>query len=343
MSRFRADANIVINCFMENREQQILSEIKVMMASIRSQLERLDAKMAELQQMVDPEEFEAESIDIEIDVDEAVEAVQTVEVQEISLQMEEDDDDLPFAQSEVVEQPVEEAVEEAAEEPVEKNIEESLEEPVQNSVEELVGLPAEESVAESEENSDEEPCGELVEESDEEFVDESADYPEEEIEEEEADGTQEDLPEEQTEEAYKEPEQVDEPLGQVEDTTAEEDDDDLPGIFDIPEPLTVAAKAAETAKPVLNDVVMTDYAWKRDMPGSSVKDIRSAIGLNDRVRFINHLFKEDAQAFVNALSEINRMESLEDVVSYICVQYPEWEMGSELVYRFMMAVRRKIR
>ena len=275
MSRFRADANIVINCFMENREQQILSEIKVMMASIRSQLERLDAKMAELQQMVDPEEFEAESIDIEIDVDEAVEAVQTVEVQEISLQMEEDDDDLPFAQSEVVEQPVEEAVEEAAEEPVEKNVEES--------------------------------------------------------------------PEEQTEEAYEEPEQVDEPLGQVEDTTAEEDDDDLPGIFDIPEPLTVAAKAAETAKPVLNDVVMTDYAWKRDMPGSSVKDIRSAIGLNDRVRFINHLFKEDAQAFVNALSEINRMESLEDVVSYICVQYPEWEMGSELVYRFMMAVRRKIR
>ena len=36
---------------MENREQQILSEIKSMMTSIRSQLERLDAKMAELQQI----------------------------------------------------------------------------------------------------------------------------------------------------------------------------------------------------------------------------------------------------------------------------------------------------
>ena len=30
---------------MENREQQILSEIKSMVASIRSQLEKLDAKM----------------------------------------------------------------------------------------------------------------------------------------------------------------------------------------------------------------------------------------------------------------------------------------------------------
>ena len=34
---------------MENRQQQILSEIKEMMSSIRVQLEQLDAKMAELQ------------------------------------------------------------------------------------------------------------------------------------------------------------------------------------------------------------------------------------------------------------------------------------------------------
>ena len=44
---------------MENREQQILSEIKSMMSSIRMQLEQLDAKMAELQQVVDPEDISA--------------------------------------------------------------------------------------------------------------------------------------------------------------------------------------------------------------------------------------------------------------------------------------------
>ena len=52
---------------MENREQQILSEIKAMMASVRSQLELLDAKMAELQQAVGQEDEEMVPIDLELD------------------------------------------------------------------------------------------------------------------------------------------------------------------------------------------------------------------------------------------------------------------------------------
>ena len=53
---------------MENREQQILSEIKNMMGTIRAQLELLDAKMAELQQCVDPEEFDNNPIELDIEV-----------------------------------------------------------------------------------------------------------------------------------------------------------------------------------------------------------------------------------------------------------------------------------
>ena len=60
---------------MENREQQILSEIKSMMSSIRMQLELLDAKMAELQQVVDPEDVSAMPIDLEI-LENEVEPVQ---------------------------------------------------------------------------------------------------------------------------------------------------------------------------------------------------------------------------------------------------------------------------
>lgn len=78
------------------------------------------------------------------------------------------------------------------------------------------------------------------------------------------------------------------------------------------------------------------------MPGTSVRDIRSAISLNDRVIFINQLFEEDAQAFVNALSDINQMTTLDEVVEYLAARYPQWNMNSDLVYRFMMAVRRKI-
>ena len=111
---------------MENREQQILSEIKSMMASIRSQLERLDAKMAELQQVVDPEEFDMAPIDIDIDEVAHEEPVQIVEVQEIPMEVEEP-----------VEEVVEESVEEVADlpeeepeaiEPVEEPVEEPLEE-----------------------------------------------------------------------------------------------------------------------------------------------------------------------------------------------------------------------
>ena len=90
---------------MENREQQILSEIKSMMASIRSQLERLDAKMAELQQVVDPEEFDMAPIDIDIDEVAHEEPVQIVEVQEIPMEVEEPEE-------EVVEEVVEEVQEE---------------------------------------------------------------------------------------------------------------------------------------------------------------------------------------------------------------------------------------
>ena len=249
-----------------------------MMASIRSQLERLDAKMAELQQVVDPEEFDMAPIDIDIEDVVQEEPAQTVEVQEIPMEVEE----------ELVE-----------------SVEEPAEEPVEEPVEEVEDLPEEEPEA-----------AEVVEEPE----------PEKEVE----------------PEPIPEPEIDDDlPFAEV---PAPEDDDDLPGIFDLPEePVTVAAKAADEAKPILNEVMAADCAWRKDMPGSPVRDIRSAISLNDRVIFINLLFKEDAQAFVDTLAKINTMETLDQAVEYICTTFPSWDLNSDLVYRFMMAVRRKVK
>lgn len=84
-------------------------------------------------------------------------------------------------------------------------------------------------------------------------------------------------------------------------------------------------------------------AWLNDMPGPEVKDIRSAISLNDRVMFISSLFREDSMLFQDVVSKINAQTSIDKVVSYLEETFPEWNMDSELVYRFMMAVRRKIR
>ena len=60
---------------MENSQQQILSEIRFLMASVRSQLEELDAKIALWQQLVDPVEEAA----IELDFDKSKYAFHSTE------------------------------------------------------------------------------------------------------------------------------------------------------------------------------------------------------------------------------------------------------------------------
>ena len=302
---FSGDANIDNNCFMENREQQILSEIKSMVASIRSQLEMLDAKMVEFHQAVDPEGFKAESINVIIDDIGMLAPPVEPQIVEIPL-------DIPEEEPETEIVPEEESADEA----------EAYEEP--------------ETEAADEEDDDDDlpfddvPAGEPV--------DEPVDIPSEESD---------DLPEESVipipvEEPVAEEPTVTEPAVEEPAVQEQDDDDDLPGFFDVPETVTVASKAAVSAKPTINDAHSTDQAWRKDMPGTPVKDIRSAISLNDRVIFINNLFAQDAQAFVNTLSAINSMASLDEVVEYTAAEYPHWDLNSDIVYRFMMAVRRKV-
>ena len=204
---------------MENKQQQILSEIQSMMTSIRNQFNLLDAKISEFQQCV-PAEEEQETIDLE---------------------------------------------------PIE-----------------FISLATELEVAEEEVAIEEEPVAEP----------EVAD----------------DLPE----------------------------DDDLP-FFDEPEAVVeTAAEPVVKSAPIID--TMTDkQAWRTDMPGSPVKDVRSAISLNDRILFINKLFDEDPMAFQEAIGKVNSFETFAQVVEYISSEHSDWNLESDTVYRFMMAVRRKVR
>ena len=239
---------------MENKEQQILAEIRTMMSSLRQQMEMLDAKMAQLQQLTQSDDEELTPIVLDID---------------------------PF--TEPVEVPVAEPVVESIEEVVEEPVEVPAEEPVEDLQEDDVpfDLPAEEP--------EEEPAEELLEEP-----------------------VVEDLPE-----SVEEP--VEEPVAEV----------------------------VEEQKPVVQeaiiDVMTEKQAWRTDMPGTPVKDVRLAISLHERVLFINHLFSENPMAFQAAVNKVNASESLEQVVEYVKETFPQWNLESDLVYRFMMAVRRKIR
>lgn len=204
---------------MENKERQILSEIKEMMASLRSRMEALEAKMDELQQLADQEDTDMDPIDLDIE-DMMVEPSVGP------------DDDLPFG-----------------------DVPETVVEP----------------------------------------------------------------------EITEEPEMVEEPEADL-----------MPVVEPEEEAAVIEPKVA-----VIDS--MTDrQAWRNDMPGSHVRDIRSAISLNDRILFINTLFGQDPMAFQESLTKINQMSSLDEVVSYVVAERPDWDLESETVYRFMMAVRRKV-
>lgn len=229
---------------MENREQQILSEIISMAASIREQLEALENKLIQLQTGAGTEEETGEPIDLDID----------------DIVSPEPSDDLPFYDL-------------PSAEPV--------------SVESVDDLPEPESEPESE-SEPEQPSDDLPE-----FI-------------------------EPEDEAVSEPE--------PEDILRLEED-------------TVPVKT----RTVMLDRMTARQSWRTDMPGAPVKDVRSAIALNDRILFINVLFNEDPMSFQNAVMKVNSMDTLDQVVEWLVMEHPEWDFDSEIVYRFMMAVRRRVK
>ena len=249
---------------MENKERQILSEIKEMMAYLRSQMEALESKMDEFQQLVNKEDADMDPIDLDID------DMMAEPVMEPELMLSEPEpvdiveDDLP-----VFDEP--EPVEVADDDLPFDDVPETFGEPEIKDISEQVGEPADEPIP------------------------------------------------------------VEEPMAETVPEPVEEQEV-------IPEPKV----AGFEPKVAVIDSMTDRQAWRTDMPGSHVRDIRSAISLNDRILFINSLFGQDPMAFQESLTKINQMTSLDEVVSYVVAERPEWDLGSETVYRFMMAVRRKV-
>ena len=128
--------------------------------------------------------------------------------------------------------------------------------------------------------------------------------------------------------------------------------DDLPGDFiDIPDVIIAdAASPVESINDAVSskvqssvlDMMSVECAWKKDRPGTPVKNIISGISLNDRLLFIKTLFKEDAELFRHTIEEFNSYSALAQAEDYIKSNLSWWKMDSDTVYRFMMAVRRKL-
>lgn len=198
--------------------------------------------------------------------------------------------------------------------------------------------------AESEAEPEAEPETEDLPESEPETELESEDLPEAEP---EADPGQEIQAEPETE---AEPEQVagTEPEPKPEYLPEEDGFSLFGGMAEEEEPKAKKTKAPSEHRQYSGHKVIADQkygneAWRKDLPGPEVKDVRSAISLNDRVMFISTLFRDDSMLFQDVINKINALTTLEKAVQYLKENFPEWDMDSELVYRFMMSVRRKIR
>ena len=103
-----------------------------------------------------------------------------------------------------------------------------------------------------------------------------------------------------------------------------------------PEPVVSAPKA-----PAAEDDTAR-LPWRTDKPGLSVKNIRSGISLLDRALFIGTLFKEDFALYDQTIADLNAMSTLDEAVDYIRERFPAWNLKSDVVYHFMMSVRKKL-
>ena len=105
-----------------------------------------------------------------------------------------------------------------------------------------------------------------------------------------------------------------------------------------PEPEPAPAPAASA--PLEDETA--NLPWRKDKPGLSVKNIRSGISLLDRALFIGTLFKEDFALYDQTIADLNSMESLDEAVDYIRERFPSWNLKSDVVYHFMMSIRKKL-
>ena len=103
-----------------------------------------------------------------------------------------------------------------------------------------------------------------------------------------------------------------------------------------PEPEPVA-KPAPAPRPETERL-----PWRLDKPGLSVKHIRSGISMYDRALFIGTLFKEDYALYDKTIGELDTLTSLDEAVDYLLERFPDWNLKSDIVYNFMMAIRKKL-
>lgn len=302
---------------MEKNRDEILNEMKALLAALKEQVAVIEGKLSDLEAL---EELAVEDAALEAvaDMIDAEEEAPAEEMQEkVQEEPEEsvfdmpEEDEAAEEETEEFDLPMEEEEAPAAEEPVE-------EEPVEEEPVEEEPVP-EETVENTEPET-------LIEDMPD--MDDSAAVPEETVDEPIDISVDIDL---------------DVPSFETEAKAAEEKES-VPAAEEFPAP-KASINDAETAKvkKAVLDVTAKKQAWRTDMPGTPVKNIISAISLADRAFLVNTLFKGEPEVFQETISKLNEMKSFDEALAYLEENYPNWNLNSDIVYRLMMAIRRKLK
>ena len=89
----------------------------------------------------------------------------------------------------------------------------------------------------------------------------------------------------------------------------------------------------------LNEILADTYNLDKKLASSPIEKLELGIGLNDRFQFIRELFDNDANLFQQVVQQIDKMESLNDAVSYLSGNY-QWKKNDTSI-KFAQLVKRR--
>lgn len=298
---------------MEKNRDEILNEMKALLAALKEQVAVIEGKLSDLEAL---EELAVEDAALEAVAD-MIDAEEEAPAEEMQEKVQEEPEESVFDMPEE-----DEAAEEETEEfdlPMEEEEAPAAEEPVEEEPVEEEPVP-EETVENTEPET-------LIEDMPD--MDDSAAVPEETVDEpiDISVDIDLDVPSFETESPVAE---------EVKASPAEAEE------FPAPKASINDVETGKIKKAVL-DVAAKKQSWRTDMPGTPVKNIISAISLADRAFLVNTLFKGEPEVFQETISKLNEMKSFDEALAYIEENYPNWNLNSDIVYRLMMAIRRKLK
>lgn len=124
---------------------------------------------------------------------------------------------------------------------------------------------------------------------------------------------------------------------------------EMPGGEELEEVLQRLIGKNEFVKNDAEEVTPQKKDIKKSAPVRSLNDTLTAkdiaVGLNDRLAFVKHLFNDNAEAFGQTMARLNTLDTQEHSLSYIehevKPEFNHWEGKDEYASRFMALIERR--